>query len=103
MKGKVYSQIYKSSVDLNNKNLAEMGFVLKCNSALRKLMVDKEQENGEIDYADLQKDWDLAYPNLVKEEMRSVEITRIAEQAAKQAAQTGGPGTVGLPEESGKF
>ena len=82
MKGKVYSQIYKSSIDLNNKNLAEMGFVLKCNSALRKLMVDKEQENGEIDYGDLQKDWDLAYPNLVKEEMRSVETAKAVKPVA---------------------
>jgi type IV secretory pathway ATPase VirB11/archaellum biosynthesis ATPase len=85
MKGKVYSQINRSSHDLNNKNLTEMGFVLKCNSALRKLMTNKEKENGEIDYADLQKDWDAAYPNLLKEEMRAVEITRAAEQAAKQA------------------
>ena len=70
MKGKVYSQVYRSSVDLNNKNLAEMGFVLKCNASLRKLMVGKEKENGEIDWADLQKAWDIEYPNLLKEELR---------------------------------
>jgi hypothetical protein len=94
MKGKVYSQIYKSSMDLNNKELTEMGFVLKCNSALRKLMIAKEKENGSIDYGDLQKEWDITYPALVKEEMRAVEITRAEEQAAKQAAQAGGLGTL---------
>ena len=81
MKGRVYSQIYKSSIDLNNKNLSEMGFVLTCNATLRKLMVDKEKENGEIDYADLQKEWDLVYPSLVKAEMRQ------GETAPAQATQ----------------
>ena len=68
MKGKVYSQIYRASEDTKNKNLAEMGFVLKCNAALRKLMAETEKETGEIDYADLQKAWDPAFKNLVKAE-----------------------------------
>jgi len=97
MKGKVYSQVYKSSVDLNNKNLAEMGFVLKCNATLRKLMVEKEKENGEIDYADLQKAWDLAYPELLKAELHATNAAPAARppaqsplQAAQRAAQQEG-------------
>ncbi len=70
MKGKVYSQVYKASEETKNKNLSEMGFVLKCNAALRKLMAEKENETGEIDYADLEKAWDPTFKRLVKEEMQ---------------------------------
>lgn len=69
MKGKVYSQIYKASVELNNKNLRQMGFVLKCNAQLRKMMKEKEKETGEIDWKDLQNAWDNAFKNLLKEEI----------------------------------
>ncbi|MGB9693384.1 MAG: ATPase, T2SS/T4P/T4SS family, partial [Fervidobacterium sp.] len=73
MKGKVYSQIYKASVQTNNPDLREIGFVLKANAALRKLMKEKERENGEIDYSDLEKEWDQIFPNLVKEELHQAE------------------------------
>jgi type IV secretory pathway ATPase VirB11/archaellum biosynthesis ATPase len=71
MKGKVYSQVYKASVETGNPDLREIGFVLKANAALRKLMKVKEKENGEIDYNDLEKEWNTIFPNLVKEELRS--------------------------------
>jgi type IV secretory pathway ATPase VirB11/archaellum biosynthesis ATPase len=83
MKGKVYSQVYRASEETKNKNLAEMGFVLKCNAALRKLMAETEKETGEIDYADLQKAWDPLFKNLVKKET----------QPAAQATQSAQPPT----------
>jgi len=70
MKGKVYSQIYKASVDTGNTDLREIGFVLKANASLRKMMKQKEKENGEIDYSDLEKEWAQVFPELVKEELR---------------------------------
>ncbi|MEM3407894.1 MAG: ATPase, T2SS/T4P/T4SS family [Candidatus Micrarchaeia archaeon] len=70
MKGKVYSQIYKASLEADNPMLREIGFVLKANASLRKLMKEKEKENGEIDYSDLEKEWAVIFPNLVKEELR---------------------------------
>jgi type IV secretory pathway ATPase VirB11/archaellum biosynthesis ATPase len=67
MKGRVYSQVYRASIDTENKNLREMDFVLKCNATLRKLMKDMESESGEIDWGALQKEWDPQFKKLVKE------------------------------------
>ena len=78
MKGKVYSQVYRASVDTGNSDLKEIGFVLKANSALRKMMKQKEKENGTIDYSDLEKEWAQVFPELVKEEMR------LAQQPAQE-------------------
>jgi len=67
-----------------------MGFVLTCNATLRKLMVEKERENGEIDWADLQKAWDAEYPNLVKAELHPTAPAPTAPPPAQsplQAAQ----------------
>lgn len=67
MKGRVYSQVYRASIDTGNKNLREMDFVLKCNATLRKLMKEMESESGEIDWGALQKEWDPQFKKLMKE------------------------------------
>jgi len=85
MKGCVYSQVYKASIDLNNKNLRGMGFVLKCNATLRKLMKEKETESGEVDWGDLQKEWNVQFKNLLKDEISDIGGSQ--SQAAAQATQ----------------
>ena len=72
MKGKVYSQIYRASIETENKTLREIGFVLNCNATLRKMMKEKETSAGEIDWGDLQKDWDVEFKRLVKEEISGI-------------------------------
>lgn len=90
MKGKVYSQAYRASVEADNPMLREIGFVLKANAALRKLMKAKEKENGEIDYSDLEKEWETIFPNLVKEELHQsgASKTETRETVSGQAGET---------------
>lgn len=81
MKGKVFSQILKSSEDY--EELKEIGFVLKCNASLRKLMTEMADDSGEIDYGKLQKEWEPEYDKLLKEEVRLMEETKGSKKKKK--------------------
>lgn len=68
-KGKVYYGIYKSSVELNDKLLLELDFVLRCNTSANKLIASLEKEEGHVDFAEAWKRWEPIYKDLLKKEM----------------------------------
>ncbi len=70
-KGKVYWDVYQSSVELKDKLLLELDFVLQANSAANKLLSSLETEEGSIDYKEAQKRWPAIYKQVLKEELAS--------------------------------
>ncbi|MEM3060079.1 MAG: hypothetical protein QXF67_00920 [Candidatus Anstonellales archaeon] len=64
---KIYSDIYDKSLELKNKNITELDFVLECVSALNILLKEKERENGSVDFADLQPEWERQFHGLLSD------------------------------------
>lgn len=69
-KAKIYSDMAKAAVALNAPQLTEIDFMLKCNSEANSLLAEKEQENGAIDYKDIEPIWMEKFKNLVENELR---------------------------------
>jgi len=67
--GKLYSDIYENASELKIKELMELDFTLSCTSALDGLLKEKEDENGEVDYASLQPEWEENFKKLLKAEV----------------------------------
>jgi type IV secretory pathway ATPase VirB11/archaellum biosynthesis ATPase len=72
-KGKVYWDIYKASVQLKDKLLLELDFVLEANTAANKLISSLEKEEGSVDFKEAGKRWGPIFKNLLKEEMATRE------------------------------
>ncbi|MEW6329004.1 MAG: ATPase, T2SS/T4P/T4SS family [Candidatus Micrarchaeota archaeon] len=71
-KGKIYSDLVKAANALSAPALTEIDFVLKCNAEANALLAEKEQENGSIDYKDVEPLWMAKFKDLVEAELRSV-------------------------------
>lgn len=82
-KGKIYSDIHEAATKLNDKELREIDFVLKANSAANKLLKEKEREDGSIDWATLEPVWDKQFKALIDQDRRD---------RASLAAATGSAG-----------
>lgn len=68
-KGKVYYDIYKSSMDLKDKLLLELDFVLSTNTAANKLISSVENEEGGVDFKEVWKKWTPLYKSILKNEL----------------------------------
>ncbi|MCD6549852.1 Flp pilus assembly complex ATPase component TadA [Candidatus Micrarchaeota archaeon] len=70
-KGKVYDDIYRKSIELNDPYLLELDFVLKCNTEANLLLKQMEDENGNVDYGKLIPIWNERFAQLVEEDRRA--------------------------------
>jgi len=68
-KGKVYWDIYQSSIALKDKLLLELDFVINANSAANKLLSSLETEEGSVDFKEAWKRWGPLYKQLIKDEL----------------------------------
>jgi hypothetical protein len=68
-KGKMYDDIYRASEDTGDKLLLELDFVLRCTTAANKLLASLEDEHGSIDFKDAQKQWDVMFKDLLKQDI----------------------------------
>jgi hypothetical protein len=68
-KGKVYYEIYASSVKLKDKLLLDLDFVLRTNTAANKLISALESEEGSVDFKEAWKKWVPMYKEILKEEI----------------------------------
>ncbi len=69
-KGKVYNDIYKLSIKLNDPLLRELDFVLKCNAEANKILTHLENENGLVDFTEAQKQWSIKLKEILKNELK---------------------------------
>ncbi len=68
-KGKVYSQIYRAFEKYGYYELLEMDFVLKSSSLANKLLKSIEDEEGNVDYAAVDREWGTQFGHLLSEEI----------------------------------
>ena len=68
-KGKVYSQIYRAFEKYGYYELLEMVFVLKSSSLANKLLKSIEDEEGNVDYAAVDREWGTQFGHLLSEEI----------------------------------
>jgi len=68
-KGKVYWDIYQSSIALKDKLLLELDFVINANAAANKLLSSLETEEGSVDFKEAWKRWGPLYKQLIKDEL----------------------------------
>ncbi|MEM2175371.1 MAG: ATPase, T2SS/T4P/T4SS family [Candidatus Micrarchaeia archaeon] len=66
IKGRMYSQITRASIDLNKPNLRKLEFVLKCRAELSKIISAKDKE-GMVNWGEVQKEWDEKFKELLSE------------------------------------
>jgi type IV secretory pathway ATPase VirB11/archaellum biosynthesis ATPase len=66
-KGKVFEDIYKVYRQTGERRFLEIDFVLKCNTAANDIMMDLEDENGQVDFAIAYEKWKKTLSSLVKE------------------------------------
>jgi type IV secretory pathway ATPase VirB11/archaellum biosynthesis ATPase len=86
-KGKVYWDVYQSSVELKDKLLLELDFVLQANSAANKLLTSLETEEGSIDYKEAQKRWPAIYKQVLKAELASRRLSAGEEEQVEPAPE----------------
>ncbi|MBI4399109.1 Flp pilus assembly complex ATPase component TadA [Candidatus Micrarchaeota archaeon] len=84
-KGKMYSDIHQASKDNGIYELLEIDFVIKCSSAVNKLLKEKEKENGSVDYKDVEPLWEKKFKELLKDELKSREIDKARSSKPKAA------------------
>ncbi|MBN2478403.1 Flp pilus assembly complex ATPase component TadA [Candidatus Micrarchaeota archaeon] len=82
-KGKVYDDIYRTSVKMDDKILRELDFVLKANTYANRLISSMEKETGEVDFKEVQKKWDQLFKDIVKEDIMQRE-TKAGEKTSKK-------------------
>ncbi len=88
-KGKMYYQIYKASIEMNDKYLLELDFVLRVNSTANKLIATMEKD-GRVDFAEAWKRWESMFKQLVQDEIAAREQKKTekkAEKAVKESAK----------------
>ncbi|MFH1685870.1 MAG: ATPase, T2SS/T4P/T4SS family [Candidatus Micrarchaeota archaeon] len=81
-KGKMYDQIYKTSLKLNDKLMLELDFVLKVNTAATRHLVAMENEQGGIDFGDAWDKWEPIFKQIVQEELskRKLGVVQIPDE-----------------------
>jgi hypothetical protein len=102
-KGKMYWEIYQSSLQLNDKLLLELDFVLKVNTAASRLLAGMESEHGEVDFAEAWEQWQPIYKDILKTELekRRMDSGALLEGPAEEERPAPGPGSaVAPPSES---
>ena len=70
-KGKMYDDIYRSSIEYNDKLLNDLDFVLNVNTAASKLLATMESEEGGLDFKEVTKRWAPIYKQLLKDELET--------------------------------
>jgi hypothetical protein len=78
-KGKTYSQILDASVQYRHPHFLELDFVLECSTAANNLLKRVEEE-GEADWAAVDREWQKLFRGLVGKELK---------ESAETAAETG--------------
>ncbi len=68
-KGKLFYNIYKSSIELKDKLLIELDFVLRANTEANRHLAHLETETGEIDFGRAWEEWIPKYKQILKEEL----------------------------------
>jgi len=68
-KGKMYNDIYEASIKLKDKMLRDIDFVLRSNTYANKLIASLEKENGEVDFKEAQKEWDVLFKKILREDI----------------------------------
>ncbi|MCK4319049.1 Flp pilus assembly complex ATPase component TadA [Candidatus Micrarchaeota archaeon] len=68
-KGKMYHEIYQTSMDVGDPLLRELDFVMKINSMTNKMIAELENENGKVDYIRIEKEWPERYKEILKKEL----------------------------------
>ncbi len=65
-KGKVFEDIFLLYKRTGNKQLLELDFVLMCNAYANQLIVQLEDENGQVDFQRAYDEWKKAMPSILK-------------------------------------
>ncbi|MEM3364268.1 MAG: ATPase, T2SS/T4P/T4SS family [Candidatus Micrarchaeia archaeon] len=79
-KGKVYSQIYRAYEKYGYYELLEMDFVLKASSLANKLLKSLEDEEGNVNYEVVDREWEAEFQQLLSEEL---EFLRLKKEQAR--------------------
>ncbi len=79
-KGKMYSQILDESNRRKDKMLLELDFVHKCNSTVNRMLRENEREDGSVDFAALEKNWQPMFQQMIDQDIaeRSVQAVLAA-------------------------
>jgi len=70
-KAKMYNDINKKSIDMDDPQLLELDFTLKCNTLANSLLRDMETPEGDVDYSKLAPTWDKEFDRILKEDRAS--------------------------------
>lgn len=70
-KGKMYYDIYRSAIELKDRLLLDLDFVLRTNTAANKMISSLESEEGGVDFKEAQKKWTPLFKSLLKDEIAS--------------------------------
>jgi hypothetical protein len=89
-KGKIYSQILDASEQYHHEHFLELDFVLKCTTAANNLLKSIENAEGNVDWADVDREWSRGFSALVKAELAGSQA---------DAKKTGQKGKTGQEEE----
>jgi hypothetical protein len=73
-KGKLYHKIYKASMELNDKLLREIDFVVRMNTETNRLLSSLEQENGAVDFKEAEKRLDVLFDRVLKQELATRKV-----------------------------
>ncbi len=71
-KGKVYYDIYKTAKETGLNAFIELDFVLDANTLANRIMLSLENENGNVDFGEAQKKWEVEYKKLVKKKLPEI-------------------------------
>ncbi|MEM4633881.1 MAG: ATPase, T2SS/T4P/T4SS family [Candidatus Anstonellaceae archaeon] len=75
-KGKLYSQIYETYLKYSNPQFLELDFVLKCTKQANNLLKSLEAEEGEVDWAEADRQLQKIFSSLVKQEFEEMEMDK---------------------------
>ena len=92
-KGKLYSQILDASVQYKHPHFLELDFVLEATTAANNLLKRVEEEEKEIDWASVDREWQKEFRGLVNNELK---------ESAETAVETGEGEEAAGEEESGE-
>ncbi len=68
-KGKMFYEIYKTSLELKDKLLLELDFVLRVNTEANRHLASLESETGDIEFSRAWAEWVPKYKEIVKQEL----------------------------------
>ncbi len=70
-KGKIYSELARDAAAYGKPQIAEIDFMLRCDSAANKLLKEMETEGGTVDFKRVGDEWATRYKEMLKAELRS--------------------------------